>query len=111
MPTLAPQDQVTPAECERGLRLLVIEAAFSGGAAAFTTGVILTGSALHLGASNAMIGILATLVGIALFVILSLDFPFTGSVANGPDALVREINEFCSYDFVHPLRSARCDAR
>jgi hypothetical protein len=62
-------------------------------------------------AQATMIGILATLVGIALFVILSLDFPFTGSVANGPDALVREINEFCSYDFVHPLRSARCDAR
>lgn len=60
MPTLYPQAVVSQAECERGLRLLVIEAAFSGGAAALTTGVILTAFALHLGASNAMVGVLAS---------------------------------------------------
>ncbi len=60
MATLHPQPHVTPAEYERGLRLLVIEAAFSGGAAALTTGVILTAFALHLGASNAMVGLLAS---------------------------------------------------
>lgn len=58
--TLHPQPHVTPAECERGLRLLVVEAAFSGGAAALSTGVILTAFALHLGASNAMVGVLAS---------------------------------------------------
>lgn len=60
MVTLYPQPQVTPAECERGLRLLVIEAAFSGGTTALTTGVILTAFALHLHASNAMVGVLAS---------------------------------------------------
>ena len=58
---LAPQAHVTEEECTRGLRLLVREAAFSGGAAALTTGVILTAFALHLGASNIMIGVLASI--------------------------------------------------
>lgn len=58
--TLSPQPHLSDEECERGLRLLVVEAAFSGGATALTTGVILTAFALHLGASNAMIGILAS---------------------------------------------------
>ncbi|MEN2786774.1 MFS transporter [Sphingomonas qilianensis] len=58
--TLSPQPHLSAAECERGLRLLVIEAAFSGGATALTTGVILTAFALHLGASNVMVGILAS---------------------------------------------------
>ena len=57
---LAPQASVTEAERERGLRLLIMEAAFSGGAAALTTGVILTAFALHLGASSIMIGVLAS---------------------------------------------------
>lgn len=60
MASLAPQATVTPTECERGLRLLIVEAAFSGGAAALTTGVILTAFALHLGASNVMVGVLAS---------------------------------------------------
>jgi MFS family permease len=60
MVTLYPQAHVTPAECDRGLRLLVVEGAFSGGAAALSTGVILTAFALHLGASNAMVGLLAS---------------------------------------------------
>lgn len=61
MPTLSPQPTLTEEERERGLRLLVVEAAFSGGAAALTTGVILTAFALHLGASNAMVGVLAAI--------------------------------------------------
>jgi MFS family permease len=51
---------MTPAECERGLKLLVVEAAFSGGAAALTTGVIVTAFALHLGASSFWVGVLAS---------------------------------------------------
>ncbi|WP_375251245.1 hypothetical protein, partial [Sphingomonas sp.] len=59
--SLQPQPELTTADRERGLRLLVIEAGFSGGAAALTSGVILTAFALHLGASNVMIGILAAM--------------------------------------------------
>ncbi len=58
--SLLPQSGISIEDRERGLRLLVIEAAFSGGAAALTTGVILTAFALHLGASNIMIGVLAS---------------------------------------------------
>lgn len=58
--TLQPQIAITDAERERGLRLLVTEAVFSGGTAALTTGVILTAFALHLGASNVMVGVLAS---------------------------------------------------
>ena len=60
MLTLAPQPIVTPADRERGLRLLVREAIFSGGAGALTSGVILTAFALHIGASSLMIGVLAS---------------------------------------------------
>ncbi|WP_181814665.1 MFS transporter [Sphingomonas aracearum] len=58
--SLQPQATVTGEEREHGLRLLVLEAAFSGGTAALTTGVILTAFALHLGASNVMVGVLAS---------------------------------------------------
>lgn len=61
MPTLYPQAHVSEEECRRGLKSLVTEAAFSGGATALTTGVILTAFALHLGASNIMIGVLASI--------------------------------------------------
>jgi MFS family permease len=57
---LAPQADVTEPERERGLRLLIVEAAFSSGTGALTSGVILTAFALHLGASNLWIGILAS---------------------------------------------------
>ena len=60
MATLFPQAHVSDAEREHGLRLLVREAALSGGTAALTTGVILTAFALHLGASNTMVGVLAS---------------------------------------------------
>ncbi|MEH3159486.1 MAG: MFS transporter [Sphingomonas taxi] len=56
---MQPQTEVTDDQRERGLRLLVMEAAFSGGTTALTTGVILTAFALHLGASNLMVGLLA----------------------------------------------------
>ena len=58
--TLAPQATISEEEREAGLRRLVIEAAFSSGAVALTSGVILTAFALHLGASNLMIGVLAS---------------------------------------------------
>jgi len=57
--TLQPQTEVTAEQRERGLRLLVVEAIFSGGTTALTSGVILTAFALHLGASNVMVGVLA----------------------------------------------------
>lgn len=57
---LAPQEAVSEVEQERGLKLLVIEAAFSSGTVALTSGVILTAFALHLGASNLWVGVLAS---------------------------------------------------
>jgi MFS family permease len=58
--SLAPQTSITEHEREHGLRLLVVEAAFSSGGTALTSGVILTAFALHLGASNAWVGALAS---------------------------------------------------
>jgi MFS family permease len=60
MATLYPQQSVSDNEREGGLRALVREAAFSGGTSALTGGVILTAFAIHLGASNIMVGILAS---------------------------------------------------
>ncbi|UYY78510.1 MFS transporter [Sphingomonas sp. R1] len=76
MISLQPQPEVSSEERERGLRLLVTEAIFSGGTAALTTGVILTAFALHLGASNAMVGILAS----APFLAQLLQLPAIGLV-------------------------------
>lgn len=58
--TLDPQAVISEEERQRGIRRLVVEAAWSSGTAALTTGVILTAFALHLGASNLMVGILAS---------------------------------------------------
>ena len=58
---LAPQPDISDAERERGLQRLVIEALFSNTTAALTTGVVLTAFALHLGANNSTIGLLAAL--------------------------------------------------
>jgi len=58
--SLEPQAIVSDAEREQGLRRLVNEAAYSSGTVALTTGVILTAFALHLGASNLMVGLLAS---------------------------------------------------
>lgn len=60
MTALAPQAHITDDEREHGLRLLVLEAAFSSGTGALTSGVILSAFALHLGASNLWIGALAS---------------------------------------------------
>ena len=59
-------------------------------------------------AQAAMLAILATLIGLSLFVILTLDLPFTGSVAVKPDAMMDELHEFCSYNFVHPTAGVNC---
>lgn len=56
----APQVNISEADREHGLRLLVREAAFSSGTGALTSGVILTAFALHLGASNLWVGVLAS---------------------------------------------------
>ncbi len=60
LPSLAPQARVTLEETEAGLNRLIYEAGYSSATAALTSGVILTAFALHLGASNLMIGILAS---------------------------------------------------
>ncbi|MXP41636.1 MFS transporter [Altererythrobacter soli] len=60
MISLAPQATITDEERERGIKLLVREAAYSSGGVALTSGVILTAFALHLGASNLWVGLLAS---------------------------------------------------
>jgi MFS family permease len=57
---LDPQDDVTEGDYERGLHKLVVEAAFSSGTGALTSGVIVTAFALHLGASSLFVGLLAS---------------------------------------------------
>ncbi|MBI1684518.1 MFS transporter [Caulobacter hibisci] len=55
----APTPQLSDEDRERGLRHLVREAGYSNASTAVTSGVILTAFALHLGASNTTIGLLA----------------------------------------------------
>ncbi|WP_052730470.1 MFS transporter [Sphingomonas sp. SRS2] len=57
---LAPQIAISEAECEAGLRRVITEAAYSSATTALTSGVILTAFALYLGASNLVIGIMAS---------------------------------------------------
>ncbi|MFK4872167.1 hypothetical protein [Novosphingobium sp. ZW T3_23] len=64
---LSPEGHVTSERREEGLRQLVVEGAFSNTTAALTTGVILPALALHLGASNLMIGLLAAVPFFAQF--------------------------------------------
>jgi hypothetical protein len=76
-------------------------------------GVMTIGFSLFFGlrsfaAQATMVSIIAALVGLSLFVILSLDLPFTGDVGVHPEALKDEINEFCAYNFVHPARAMNC---
>lgn len=75
--TLAPQTHVSEAELEAGLRRLIYEAGYSSATAALTSGVILTAFALHLGASNIVVGILASA-------------PFLGQLLQGPAVLLVE---------------------
>ena len=57
----SPTSQLSDDDRERGLRHLVLEAGFSNACTAVTSGVILTAFAMHLGASNTTIGLLAAI--------------------------------------------------
>lgn len=59
--TLSPETAIDAQRRDAGLRLLVLEAGFANTTAALTTGVILTAFALHLGARNVTIGLLAAI--------------------------------------------------
>lgn len=50
-------------------------------------------------AQAVMVSSLATLIGLSLFVVLSLNLPFSGSLAVKPEAIVDQIREFDVYDF------------
>ncbi|MBL0923631.1 MAG: MFS transporter [Sphingomonadaceae bacterium] len=58
---LSPQSEINECEREGALQRLGIEAAFSNTTAALTTGAILAAFALHLGANNFTIGLLAAI--------------------------------------------------
>ena len=81
--------------------------------------VLIAGAALSIGftyffglesfASQAtMLSFLAILIALGLFVILTLDLPFTGDIAVKPSSLQAEIAEFCSYNFVNPKAGGNC---
>lgn len=74
---LAPQSDISEPEFERGLRRLVEEAIYSSATTSMTSGVILTAFALHLGASNLVVGLLASA-------------PFLGQLLQGPAILLIE---------------------
>lgn len=74
---LAPQSDISEPEFERGLRRLVEEAIYSSATTSMTSGVILTAFALHLGASNLIVGLLASA-------------PFLGQLLQGPAILLIE---------------------
>lgn len=75
--SLAPQAEISEQERDAGLRRLAYEAGYSSAAAALTSGVILTAFALHLGASNLMVGVLASA-------------PFLGQLLQAPAVLLVE---------------------
>lgn len=58
---LTPQDHVAPEELDRGLRAVLRDGLCTQGMGTLTTGVFLVGFGLSLGASNAVIGLLAAL--------------------------------------------------
>jgi len=62
---LRPQKKIRKSEHARGMRVLEIEGVFSNAMLVMTTGPILVGFALHLGASNIVIGLLASIVPLA----------------------------------------------
>lgn len=74
---LLPQQDISEPELEVGLRRLIAEAAWSSATAALTSGVILTAFALYLGASNLMVGVLASA-------------PFLGQLLQAPAILLVE---------------------
>lgn len=52
----------------------------------------------HTLMQTAMIGLLATLIGLLLFLMLSLDFPYRGSIHVGPEAFERALAVFDQLD-------------
>jgi MFS family permease len=74
---LTPQASVSEDERVHALRQVVTEGAFASAATALTSGVILTALALHLGASNLVIGVLASA-------------PFLGQLLQAPTILLVE---------------------
>ena len=58
---LAPQATVTETELRRGLRYLLVDASFATAIGALNSGVVLLALALHIGASNVEIGVLAAI--------------------------------------------------
>jgi MFS family permease len=58
---LDPVEELSPDDRQRGIRLLVVEAAFSASVGPLTSGVLLVAFAMHLGASNLIIGLLAAI--------------------------------------------------
>lgn len=58
---LQPQSHVTPQECARGIRFLILDAAAATAIGALNSGVVLLALALHIGASTVEIGFLAAI--------------------------------------------------
>ncbi|MDT8759850.1 MFS transporter [Sphingomonas psychrotolerans] len=58
---LGPQSSVTEDELRRGLRNLLVDASFATAIGALNSGVVLLALALHIGASNIEIGLLAAI--------------------------------------------------
>lgn len=59
--TLMPQAEISPEQRDRGLRFLLMDAAFATAIGALNSGVILLALALHVGANNLQIGLLAAI--------------------------------------------------
>jgi hypothetical protein len=53
---------------------------------------------------TAMIGTLALLIGLMIFLTMSLDFPFRGSIRVGTDAFERALYVFDQVDSIEPVR-------
>lgn len=58
---LAPQSHISEQDCARGLRNLYIDAAFATAIGALNSGVVLLALAIHIGANNIEIGIIAAI--------------------------------------------------
>ena len=58
---LRPQQAISPEERDRGLRFLLVDAAFATAIGALNSGVVLLALALHIGANNVQIGLLAAI--------------------------------------------------
>lgn len=58
---LRPQAHISPQQCERGIRWLMIDAAAATAIGALNSGVVLLALALHIGASTVEIGLLAAI--------------------------------------------------